>query len=219
MSECLPALNGDTRNGMPTVFVVDDDPDVVTGLSRLLGVQGYRVRAYRSGNAFLNEHDPSVVGCVLIDFRLPDLSGLEVQAHLLRAAYRRPVVFLSGTADVPTSVQAMKDGAIDFLVKPISADQLFPAIARAIARDIEQRRASADRAAFEAMLQTLTPREREVLPHLVTGRINKQIAGDFGVTEKTIKAHRAHIKAKLQARSVADLVRFMSKLEQLRTAL
>ena len=219
MAEHIPALAGEIGKEVPTVFVVDDDPAVVNGLSRLLSVQGYRVRAYRSGNAFLNEHDPSVIGCALVDFRLPNLSGLEVQAKLLKASYKRPVIFLSGTADVPTSVEAMKMGAIDFLVKPISADLLFAAIDRAIANDIEQRRTKADRAAFERLLQTLTRREREVLPHVVSGRLNKQIAGDLGVGEKTIKVHRSRMMNKLRVRTVADLVRFMSKLEKLRTDL
>ena len=146
-----------------------------------------------------------MAGCALVDFLLPGLNGLELQSKLAEAPYKRPIVFLSGSSDIPTSVQAMKAGAIDFLVKPISADRLFLAIQLAINRDIEHRRIQA---ANERM-ETLSPREREVLGHVIAGRQNKQIAADIGTGEKTVKVHRAHVMEKLQVRTVADLVRFV----------
>jgi FixJ family two-component response regulator len=198
-------------DGKPTVFLVDDDPGVLKGMSRLLRARGYDVRSYASPQAFLAGHDSAVPGCAVLDVAMPGLDGLALQQALTDSGVHRPVIFLTGKGDVPTSVRAMKAGAIDFLTKPVSSDVLLEAIARAEKTDAEARRHRAELAAIEAKLATLTPREREVLTHVVAGRLNKQIAGDLGTVEKTIKVHRSRMMEKLGVRTVADLVRLAEK--------
>jgi FixJ family two-component response regulator len=197
--------------GEPTVFLVDDDPGVLKGMSRLLRARGYDVRSYASPQAFLAGHDSAVPGCAVLDVAMPGLDGLALQQALTDSGVHRPVIFLTGKGDIPTSVRAMKAGAIDFLTKPVSSDVLLEAIARAEKTDAEARRHRAELAAIEAKLATLTPREREVLTHVVAGRLNKQIAGDLGTVEKTIKVHRSRMMEKLGVRTVADLVRLAEK--------
>jgi FixJ family two-component response regulator len=198
-------------DGKPTVFLVDDDPGVLKGMSRLLRARGYDVRSYASPQAFLAGHDSAVPGCAVVDVAMPGLDGLALQQALTDSGVHRPVIFLTGKGDIPTSVRAMKAGAIDFLTKPVSSDVLLEAIARAEKTDTEARRHRAELAAIEAKLATLTPREREVLTHVVAGRLNKQIAGDLGTVEKTIKVHRSRMMEKLGVRTVADLVRLAEK--------
>jgi FixJ family two-component response regulator len=198
-------------DGKPTVFLVDDDPGVLKGMSRLLRARGYDVRSYASPQAFLAGHDSAVPGCAVLDVAMPGLDGLALQQALTDSGAHRPVIFLTGKGDIPTSVRAMKAGAIDFLTKPVSSDVLLEAIARAEKTDAEARRHRAELAAIEAKLATLTPREREVLTHVVAGRLNKQIAGDLGTVEKTIKVHRSRMMEKLGVRTVADLVRLAEK--------
>jgi FixJ family two-component response regulator len=198
-------------DGKPTVFLVDDDPGVLKGMSRLLRARGYDVRSYASPQAFLAGHDSAVPGCAVLDVAMPGLDGLALQQALTDSGVHRPVIFLTGKGDIPTSVRAMKAGAIDFLTKPVSSDVLLEAIARAEKTDAEARRHRAELAAIEAKLATLTPREREVLTHVVAGRLNKQIAGDLGTVEKTIKVHRSRMMEKLGVRTVADLVRLAEK--------
>jgi FixJ family two-component response regulator len=198
-------------DGKPTVFLVDDDPGVLKGMSRLLRARGYDVRSYASPQAFLAGHDSAVPGCAVLDVAMPGLDGLALQQALTDSGVHRPVIFLTGKGDIPTSVRAMKAGAIDFLTKPVSSDVLLEAIARAEKTDAEARRHRAELAAIEAKLATLTPREREVLTHVAAGRLNKQIAGDLGTVEKTIKVHRSRMMEKLGVRTVADLVRLAEK--------
>jgi FixJ family two-component response regulator len=198
-------------NTMFTVFVVDDDPRVIKALSRLLRGKGYDVRAYTSPQEFLANHDGTVPGCAVLDVSMPGLDGLELQQALAAGGSHRPVIFITGKGDIPTSVRAMKAGAIDFLTKPMSNQALLGAIARAEEKDGRTRRRHLEVAQIEAKIATLTPREREVLTHVVAGRLNKQIAGDLGTVEKTIKFHRSAMMKKLGLRTVADLVRLAEK--------
>ncbi|MBR0696627.1 response regulator transcription factor [Bradyrhizobium lablabi] len=195
-----------------TVYLVDDDPGVLQALSRLLRTGGYDVRPYSSPQMFLEEHDMAVCGCAVLDLSMPGLDGLEIQRVLTAASgYHRPVVFVTGKGDIPTSVRAMKAGAIDFLTKPVQDKDLFEAVSRAKAREAESRRLQSEKESIQAKFSNLTPREREVFAHVVAGRLNKQIAADLGTVEKTIKVHRSRMMEKLGIRTVADLVRMAEK--------
>jgi FixJ family two-component response regulator len=194
-----------------TVFLVDDDPGVLKALARLLRARGYDVRAYASPREFLARHDAAVAGCAVLDVAMPDLDGLALQQALAAGEAHRPIIFITGKGDVPTSVRAMKAGAVDFLTKPVRDAILLEAVARAVAEDARLRKTHAELAAIETKLATLTPREREVLTHVVAGRLNKQIAGDLGTVEKTIKVHRSRMMEKLGVRTVADLVRMAER--------
>jgi FixJ family two-component response regulator len=196
---------------MFTVFIVDDDVRVLNALSRLLRVKGYDVRLYSSAQEFLTHHDATVPGCVLLDVAMPDLNGLELQQALADEGSHRPVIFITGKGDIPTTVRAMKAGAMDFLTKPVSDQELLEAISRAEERDAKASELRVELASIEAKINTLTPREREVLTHVVAGRLNKQIAADLGTVEKTIKVHRSRMMEKLGVRTVADLVRMAEK--------
>jgi FixJ family two-component response regulator len=196
-----------------TVYLVDDDPGVLKALSRLLRARGYEVKPYFSPQLFLEEHDVAVPGCAILDVSMPGLDGLQLQRALTAAGgSHRPVVFVTGKGDIPTSVRAMKAGAIDFLTKPVKDKDLFEAVSSAEAFDAESRRLHSELESMQAKLRTLTPREREVLMHVVAGRLNKQIAGDLGTVEKTIKVHRSRMMEKLGIRMVADLVRMAERL-------
>ena len=190
-----------------TTYLVDDDDGVLKALSRLLRAGGYEAKPYRSPEEFLAEHDAETPGCVVLDLSMPGLDGLELQERLKRDGVERPIIFLTGTADIPASVQAMKAGAIDFLLKPAQRAELFAAVERAMEYDAKARQVREDREAFEGRLARLTPREREVLTYVVAGRLNKQIAAELGTVEKTIKVHRGRMMAKLGCRSVAELTR------------
>jgi len=194
-----------------TIFVVDDDASVLRALSRLLRARGYDVRAHASSVEFLASHDPTVPGCVVLDVSMPGLDGLELQRALTAAASQRPIIFLTGKGSIPMSVQAMRAGAIDFLTKPVNDKDLLTAIARAEEQDRKSRQAYAELMSIHAKIASLTPRERQVLTHVVAGRLNKQIAGDLGTVEKTIKVHRGRMMEKLGVRTVADLVRLAEK--------
>jgi FixJ family two-component response regulator len=180
-------------------------------LSRLLRARGYEVEAFTSPQAFLAGHDASIPGCAVFDISMPGLDGLELQQVLTAGGSLRPVIFLTGKGDIPTSVRAMKAGAIDFLTKPVNGDELLAAIARAENKDATTRRDSAELDQINARFAILTPREREVMTHVIAGRLNKQIAGDLGTVEKTIKVHRGRVMEKMGVRSVADLVRLAEK--------
>lgn len=196
-----------------TVFVVDDDPEYRDSLFRLLRSRGHRARAYASAEEFLDDFDPDAAGCLVLDFAMPGMDGLELQRvlHAERGG-EIPIVFLSGHAEVPDSVSALKDGAVDFLTKPVDPGVLLGAIELAMERDCRLRADRAERRALESRLETLTPREREVLAHVLTGQLNKQIARDLGCAEKTVRIHRGSVMRKLQADSVATLVRMAEKL-------
>jgi FixJ family two-component response regulator len=196
---------------MFTVFIVDDDAGVLKALSRLLRTRGYDIRSYTSPQEFLAQHDATVPGCAVLDVSMPGLDGLELQQALTAGGSHRPVIFITGKGDIPTSVRAMKAGAIDFLTKPVSDTDLLGAIGRAEEQEGKSRQIHAELASIQAKIITLTPREREVLSHVVAGRLNKQIAGDLGTVEKTIKVHRSRMMEKLGVRTVADLVRMAEK--------
>jgi len=194
-----------------TVFLVDDDADVLKALARLLRASGFDSREFASPMDFLRGHDASVPGCAVFDVAMPDLDGLALQRTLATKGVERPVIFLTGRGDIPTSVRAMKAGAVDFLTKPVDADALLAAIAHAREREVREREARAQMEAFVAKLARLTPREREVLGHVVAGRLNKQIAYDLGTVEKTIKVHRSRMMVKMGVRSLAELVRMAER--------
>jgi FixJ family two-component response regulator len=194
-------------SGEFVTFVVDDDRSVLKSLSRLLRTKGYEVRAYESGRDFLDQHDPDVPGCAILDMSLPGMNGLEIQQELAASNANRPVVFLSGSAGVPASVRAMKGGAVDFLTKPAKARDLLAAIAAACERQMRARKKKADREVIQSRLAGLTPREKEVFGGVVSGLLNKQIAGQLGISLKTVKLHRSRMMHKMSVRSVADLAR------------
>jgi FixJ family two-component response regulator len=196
---------------MFTVFLVDDDSGVLKGLSRLLRAKGYDARPFTSAQDFLDRDDPGVPSCAVFDVSMPGLDGLALQNVLTDRGNQRPIIFLTGAGDIPTSVRAMKAGAIDFLTKPVRERDLLNAIARAEGVDCKNRQANAELAVINSKIATLTPREREVFSHVVAGRLNKQIAADLGTVEKTIKVHRGRMMAKLGVRTVADLVRLAGK--------
>lgn len=197
----------------PIVFVVDDDPDVLKGLVRLLRSAGLEVAAFSSPHAFLELHDSSAPGCLVLDLAMPGLNGLELQGALTAKGSAIPIVFLTGRGDVPMSVQAMKGGALDFLTKPVNDEDLLRAITAALEKDRIGRESRAELDEIQQRLSTLTPREREVLTHVVSGQLNKQIANDLGTVEKTIKVHRARVMEKMKVNSVAELVRLTERLK------
>jgi FixJ family two-component response regulator len=194
-----------------TVFLVDDDAGVLTALSRLLRAKGYKVQPFTSPNEFLTKRDATLPGCVILDVTMPGLDGLNLQQALSSEESLHPVIFLTGTGDIPTSVRAMRAGALDFLTKPVNADDLFRAIGRAEEQNVRAREARAELQAIQAKMATLTRRESEVLVHVVAGRLNKQIAHELGTVEKTIKVHRGRMMQKLGVHTVADLVRLAEK--------
>jgi FixJ family two-component response regulator len=195
------------ENAEFTIFLVDDDLPVLKALERLLQSAGYRTKAYSSAKTFLDEHDGSTPGCVVLDLAMPDFDGLDVQEALTRQSINRPVIFLTGKATVPKSVQAMKAGAIDFLTKPIGSSELLSAIKTCEERDKTQRHSEAQRTLILQRIAKLTPREREVLDYVIRGSLNKQIGFALGVHEKTIKVHRGRVFQKMGVRTVAELVR------------
>jgi len=204
--------NGDAINPPSAqVLVVDDDASVRSALGRLLGSCGYAVTAFHNAESFLAQHDPHAYGCVILDVAMPGRNGLAVQLALEQRGNQMPIIFLTGQADVPMCAQAMRRGAFDFLTKPVDEAVLLAAVARALQRDAELLSVWAEREATESRLATLTAREREVLSHVIAGRLNKQIAADLGTAEKTIKVHRARGMQKMRVRSVAELVRMMER--------
>ena len=195
-----------------TVFMVDDEPLVLTAVARLLRAAGLSVRTFSSAVDFLESYSPDRAGCLLLDMAMPGLDGLSLQRQLKSRGIGLPVIFLTARADVPMTVQAMKEGAADFLTKPPSKEQLLGAVRAALAKDAQRRLACVVQAEDRRRLASLTPREREVFEHVVRGQLNKQIASDLGTVERTVKFHRAALMEKLGAESVADLVRFAQRM-------
>lgn len=190
-----------------TVYLVDDDPEVLRALERLLTSAGLSVSSHPSPEAFLAAFDRHARGCLVLDLAMPGLTGLDLQRALEQQASELPVIFLTGRGDIATTVQAMKHGALDFLTKPVDDATLLAAIDAALAKQEVLAREHDERDQVLATLAALTPREREVLERVVAGRLNKQIAGDLGLSEKTVKFHRGNLMHKLGVRTVADLVR------------
>lgn len=195
------------------VYLVDDDERVRMSFTRLLATAGYVVRPYASAEDFLSHHDPDLPGCAVVDLSLPGMDGLGIQQTLVSDRVNRPIIFITGYGDIPTSVRAMKAGAVDFLAKPVDASVLLSAVADALDRDLESRHEGERKQSVAKRLASLTPRERQVLVHVTAGRLNKQIAGELGTVEKTIKVHRASMMRKMGVRTVADLVRLVISAE------
>lgn len=195
----------------PTVFVVDDYAPVRSSISRLLRAAGFAVAGFSSAGDFLAQYDPRVCGCLVLDLAMPAVNGLELQRILEKTGSLLPIIFLTGHGDIPKSVQAMKHGASDFLTKPVNDEDLLAAVRMAIEKDRALRQEQAELSEIRARLATLTPREREVLEYVVAGKLNKQIAGDLGTVEQTVKAHRAQVMEKMRVRSVAELVRLTQR--------
>ena len=195
----------------PTVFVVDDYAPVRKSIARLLHAAGFAVAVFGSAEEFLARYDPQIVGCLVLDLAMPTLNGLELQHILAKAGSLLPIIFLTGTADIPKSVRAMKHGASDFLTKPVHDEDLVAAVRVAIQKDRDRRREQTELSEIRTRLATLTPREREVLEYVVAGKLNKQIAGDLGTVEQTIKVHRARAMQKMRVQSVAELVRLIER--------
>jgi FixJ family two-component response regulator len=196
-----------------TVFIVDDAAAIRASLSTLLGTMGHAVRTFESAERYLEAQEPEVPGCLLLDINMPGMSGLELQRSLAGSPHARPIVFMTGVGDIQTSVQAMKVGAVDFLTKPVGAERLRVAVEQAMQRDAEQRRQKAINSLVQKRFGILTPRERQVMAHIIQGRLNKQIAAELGTGEKTVKVHRARVMSKMGVRSVPELVLLGARIE------
>jgi len=205
------SASGSTGPTPVVVHVIEDDESSRIASSRLLKNAGYVVRVYATGAEFLAQ-PPTEAGCLVLDLRLPGPSGLDLQQRLTTAENPLPIVFLTGHGDVPKTVRAMKAGAVDFLTKPVDAPVLLDAVARAVARDAENRVVRARQHDARARYSRLTPRERDVFAHLISGQLNKQIGYDLGISERTTKIHRHQVLEKMQADSIADLVRIAADL-------
>ena len=189
------------------VFIIDDDPLYRESSERLVRSVGFSVQSFQSARDFLNSRRPNVPSCLVLDVRMPGLSGLDLQQELARAGVRIPIIFVTGHGDIPMSVQAMKAGAVEFLTKPFRDQALLDAIRQAIRHDRVARQQHARNAELSRRYESLNPREREVLKCVVSGMLNKQIAGELGITERTVKFHRGHIMRKMQVKSLAELIR------------
>jgi FixJ family two-component response regulator len=196
----------------PIVFVVDDDPSVRHAIKRLLGSVGLQVELFGSAQEFLRSKRPDAPSCLVLDVRLPGISGLDFQRELAEANIHIPIIFITGHGDIPMSVRAMKAGAVEFLTKPFRGQDLLDAVQLAIERDRARRQREAEMATLRERFELLTPREREVLPLVVSGWLNKQIAAEIGTSETTAKVHRSQLMRKMGAESLADLVRMAERM-------
>ncbi|HEY4078796.1 MAG TPA: response regulator [Rhizomicrobium sp.] len=195
------------------IYVVDDDAHILSAFRRLLGSFGYNVLTFESPLDFLAAHDPGLPGCVLLDVGMTELSGLATQQQLLALGDTRPIIFVTGNEDVKTGVLAMKGGALDYLIKPVPEKALLAAVEAAVNCDMTACQERREIAELTERRRSLTEREREVMAHVVRGRLNKQIAGDLGIVEKTVKVHRARVMEKMNVRTIAGLVHIAERLE------
>ncbi|TWI03545.1 LuxR family two component transcriptional regulator [Luteimonas cucumeris] len=200
-------------NADATVLLIDDDADVRDAVGRLLRSAGWKAEVFASAEDFLASNSQVRIGCVVLDVRMPGMSGPELHDWMREHHVSLPVIYLSGNCDVPTSVQAMKYGAADVLLKPADADVLLQAISDAIARHCMDRARHDLADSIHLRMQRLSARERQVMDHVIVGRLNKQIAADLGIAEKTVKVHRGRVMAKMEVRSVAELVHLCDQLE------
>jgi FixJ family two-component response regulator len=191
----------------PLVFIVEDDASMRRALSNLFQSVGLEVELFGSASEMLQAGLPDVASCLVLDVRLPGLSGLDFQTELVKANIHIPIIFMTGHGDIPMTVRAMKGGAVDFLTKPFRDQDMLDAVVTAIERDRKRREADKIVANLQTLFETLTPREREILALVSSGLMNKQIAGELGLAEITVKIHRGHIMKKMEARSLADLVK------------
>ena len=199
------------NESVPIVFVVDDDESFLKAVDRFLRANGYDVERYNSAMEFLEQRPLNAMGCVVADLRMPGMDGLALQTALARSDNPLPVVFLSGNGDIPSSVKAMRGGAVDFLVKTAPKEDLLSAIERALRRDVEQRKSRLRLCELSMLFTKLTSRENEVLCHVLRGKLNKQIAADLGITERSVKRHRTNLMQKLEVKSVVELGRLAAE--------
>lgn len=201
--------------GAPTIFIVDDDESLRRSLVRLIHAEGYRTESYDSAKAFIEREPFTGVGCILLDVRMPGISGPELHAELLERNVTLPVVFLTAHGDLPTGIGAMKKGAVDFLQKPVDDELLLQTLRQAVQHHATQQSKRLQTQGFEDRLATLSKRECEVLKHVIDGRLNKQIADDLGISIKTVKVHRGHVVEKMAVNSLAELVHLCELASQL----
>ena len=194
-------------SNQPNVFVVDDDQAMRNSLKWLIESVGMKVETYSTADEFIRNYYPGRAGCLLLDVRMPGMSGLELQEHFIKHQINIPIIIITGHGDVPMAVRAMKSGAVDFIEKPFNDELLLESIRNALSMDIEQRAAQAERAEIATRLANLTPREHEVMEMVTAGKSNKEIAQTLGVSAKTVEAHRSRVMEKMQADSLADLVK------------
>jgi len=202
-------------DSVPTVFVLDDDESFVRALDRLLRAEGFITRTWTSVTTFLAEHDPNLPGCLVTDLIMPEMNGIELQRKLVAQGSPRPIVFITGRGDMTTAVEGMRMGAVSFLPKPVSRSSLVEALREALAKDAAARVVGIERQRVRELLESLTPRERQVLELVARGLLNKQIAAALGTAEKTIKVHRGRLMHKMQVKSAAALVQLLSHGEPL----
>lgn len=196
-----------------TVFIVDDDPEVRTALGLLLKSVGLTTEAFESAQSYWQQYDRERAGCLLLDLRMPGMSGLELQEKLNALSYHPPIIFITGHGEVPTAVQAMKFGAVDFIQKPFSDQQLIDRVQQALKADVAQRQTQEEKQGIRACFQKLTPREREVMAGVVLGKLNKVIAYDLDVSTRTVEIHRSRVMEKMNVRSLSELVRQAGLIE------
>jgi FixJ family two-component response regulator len=212
VTQRAPASNANGSTDQPIVFVVDDDASMRQALTRLFHSVRLRVETFESATEFFQSRRPNVSSCLVLDVRLPGLSGLDFQAELTKADVRIPIVFMTGHGDIPMTVRAMKAGAVDFLTKPFRDQDMLDAVAIAIQQDQRRRAHEIMVSEVRAHFESLTPREREIMARVAAGLMSKQIAAQINLSEITVKVHRSHIMRKMGARSVADLVRMAEAL-------
>jgi two-component system response regulator FixJ len=197
----------------PTVFIIDDDASVRTSLERLLRSAGFDVETFATAELFLEREHYDGIGCLVLDVRMPGISGIDLQNELSKADYSMPIVFITGHGNIPMGVQAIKKGAVDFLAKPFDDEELLQAVREAIEKDNQARAGHAEVHNIRGRIDLLTAREHEILRYVITGMLNKQIAYELGIAEKTVKVHRGRVMEKLGVGSVAELVRLAEKAD------